>query len=138
MTEEERGKQIIESVHKAALAALLSIGVKSIHYVDSFNQYFARALDQEFFRIGLFQPKQEARETSELGDGPSAPKTRDISKPLDELQLHPLIQHALNKAGIATIEQLMTTMQQKSLTDIKGIKEKSARQILEKLKLWNS
>ncbi len=55
---------------------------------------------------------------------------------IEALELKPLVTYHLKKAGITTIDELMTRMQQEALTTIKGIKEKSAKQILEALAKW--
>ncbi len=139
MNDRERGKQIIESVYKSALQALFAIGVRNPKYIDAFSAAFMASLDREFFKIGLFQPQNSEAQEIPVGSGePSAPTQKDISQPISALGLNRVIVYNLTKAGITTIDQLMTTMQQQSLTDIKGVKEKSAKQILECLRIWNS
>ena len=135
MDDQKRGEEIMQAVFKASMQALFSIGVKSPEYVDKFTLNFSEALDREFLKIGLFQP-HEAQQDSAVGQAVSQDAGPDIS--IDTLGLKPLINFHLKKAGITTIEELMTRMQQEALTDIKGIKEKSAKQILEALSLWQT
>lgn len=63
---------------------------------------------------------------------------KSLDDSLDKLQLMNIIVVRLKKQGINTVGELMTRMQNAPLTTIVGIKEKSATQILEALKLWNS
>ena len=138
MDDQKRGEEIMQAVFKASMQALFSIGVKSPEYVDKFTLNFSEALDREFLKIGLFQPQTEAQQDSAVGQAVSQDVGPDISSSIKDLKLQNFIIHHLKKAGITTIEELMTRMQQEALTDIKGIKEKSAKQILEALSLWQT
>lgn len=164
MNEEITGEKIVKAVYKANFQALFAIGVKSPENIERFTQAFQTALDREFLKIGLLDSKTfvqspEVQEFSsqeitpvqinELDEGTHSATvgneipTRTTYSPLEGqniklLKLKPLTIHRLAKVGVTTIEDLMTIMQQTPLTDIKGIKEKSAKEILAALNIWNT
>lgn len=162
MEDQARGQEIMQAVFKASMQALFAIGVKSSDNVDKFTLHFSNALDKEFLKIGLL-PNQvdqiEAQDSTSFGQddtalspGPNINTGADeatvgeVKKgyypdltpvlAIENLKLKPLVAYHLKKAGITTIDELMTRMQQVALTSIKGIKEKSAKQILEALATW--
>ncbi len=145
MNDQERGREIIQAVYKASMQALFTIGVKSSDNIEKFTQAFSSAMDREFLKIGLFQP-QEAQDSVPRAEGTPEPNLREAgfvqlkydkgTYTIEALELKPLVTYHLKKAGITTIDELMTRMQQSALTEIKGIKEKSAKQILEGLASW--
>ena len=138
MEDQKRGEEIINSVFKTAILALFRIGVRSPENIEKFYVAFKEEMDKEFLKIGLFQPHiQEEAQEIPVGSGQSSAPVKSISEPIEVLGLKPLIVYNLEKIGIITIEQLMEAMQKQSLTELKGIKEKSAKQILERLKIWN-
>lgn len=134
MDDIKRGEEIIKSVYKAALQALFVIGVKSPEYVEKFSMAFSQALDKEFNKIGLLQPPEEDESPNTIVAYEVPKRVYDI----DLLGLHHLIEKRLKDAGFMTIEGLMLYMQEQPLTSIKGVKEKSEKQIIEKLNLWNT
>lgn len=136
MTEAEKGEQIIKSVYKAAISALMAIGVKSAVNIERFTQEFSIALDKEFLKIGLMP--QTAIPIVSDREKPQEINKKNITDPIDTLGIHHLTLGWLKKAKILTIGDLMTFMQKDSLVTIKGIKEKAAKSILEALKTWNS
>lgn len=133
MNDVKKGEEIIKAVFKASLQALFAIGVKSPEYVDAFTLKFSDALDREFMKIGLTSEKSD--ETVQQVPPPSIP--HDTSVSIKVLSLQPFTMNSLKKNDIITIQDLMTIMQKDSLTTLKGIKEKSAKEILEKLRIWN-
>lgn len=155
MEDQARGQEIMQAVFKASMQALFAIGVKSSDNIDKFTLHFSNAIDKEFLKIGLL-PNQVDQIEAQAGSSVSGevgvetleqPSGLDLSREagfttlnygkteamIAILELPPLVTYNLKKAGIETIDELMTRMQQQALTDIKGIKEKSAKQILEKL-----
>lgn len=139
------GEKIIKSVYKASLVALFSIGVTSPDNVEKFTASFTRALDKEFLKIGLLPhiggtPRTEpypTTDTESLNQEDVTKANKSLDDSLDKLQLLNIVKVRLRKQGFETIGQLMTAMQKEPLTSITGIKEKSALQIIEALKLWN-
>lgn len=138
MNDQERGAEIIQAVYKASLRALFAIGVKSPDYVESFSLHFTNALDREFLKIGLFQPNDAPKQTNSEPSGPVEAPLKNLDEPIADLRLMTVVRLRLQKAGIKTVGDLMNYMQKEPLTSIVGVKEKSAKHILEKLKLWNS
>lgn len=145
-TQIEQGSKIIKSVYKASIKALFAIGVKSPEYVDKFTLNFSQELDREFLKIGLFEKPLEGTVELVAPDivvtrstyPPLGDKNGDIKQNVTALGLNPVIVSHLKRANILTIEELMTIMQKDSLTTIRGIAEKSAKEILTKFAQWNT
>lgn len=163
----ESGKRIIMAVYKAAITSLVQLGVTSEANVNRFSQLLDTNLAIQFEKIGLL-PKEPPvsvphTEVPQPDDPPSSiddtthegtygnevpgkttyPPLKVHTRPgiaaeIKELGLHPFTVRKLNQNGIFTIEELLATMQQDDLTSLKGIKEKSAQEIVTKVKAWNN
>lgn len=129
--------QFIRALVKAALSALFAIGVKSPEYVERFSVAFQNALEKN---LTLIQPQTPVNPPVELApNAPQSPTTNDnLKADISVLVENTMIQKALRAAGINTVEQLVMKGQQEDYAKIKGIGRKSADEITERLKKWNS
>ena len=126
MADPQKGQAIVKAITKAALRALFSIGVKSPYYVDRFVVAFSEAIEEEWNKLPV-EPTEPVQQNQ-------------VTKEEDNLALiieNTMIQKALRKAGIDTIEKLITKGQQDDYVSIKGIGRKSADDITERIKKWN-
>ncbi len=142
----KRGEDFMRAIVKASLYGLFSIGVRSQANIDRFIVAFTTKVESELEKLGITQPDNISvppQKTPTPDANPTAPvngthqpavTTPPPSNPnllanIKELKLHPFIIKSLELANINTIEQLMSEMQKRPLTEIKGIKEKSQEQI---------
>lgn len=137
----EQGSKIIRAVYKASLKALFAIGVKSPDNVDKFSLHFSQELDKEFLKIGLFE-KQSSEKIAGFAEVTHVEPPRfKVDPRLEEsvktLGLSPITVATLKRAKILTIEELMNIMQKDSLTSIRGIGDKTAKEILGAFAKWN-
>ena len=121
----KRGMEFMRVVVKSALFALFAIGVKSTENIEKFIAAFEKALDR-----GL----------KSSGFTPEPPILVESVKPVD-LKLvitNNIMRSVLNKNGIHTVEDLITEMQKRDLTEIHGIGKRSVDVIRKAVKLWKS
>lgn len=136
----EKGEAFMKAVVKASLYALFSIGVRSQVNIDRFVIAFTENLEKNLEIVGM-RPQAQEPEVSEVEPIPEATVSTGTSDPKkDDLSIikSPLIKKALEKMGIDTMTKLITTMQQKDLTTIKGIGKKSVDEIRKAVTKWNS
>jgi len=133
MNDIKKGEQIIRAVYKSALGALFAIGIRSSSYIDHFTNTFSSNLDKEFLKLGLLNQK-DSDWTSEKKPVEELKKTKGL---IEELKLHIFTESALKKANIKTVEDLLSFMQKESLLKIKRIGNKSAKEIIKAIEVWN-
>ncbi len=163
----EKGEAFMKAVVKASLYALFAIGVRSQVNIDRFVIAFTESLEKNLETAGIVAPlktvgpimlptkepdKDQGSVTVGVAPQAQEPKVSEV-EPTPEVTESPVtsvpekddlstirnvvIRKALKKAGIDTMDKLITEMQQKDLTTIKGIGKKSVDEIREAVSKWN-
>lgn len=116
----QRGMEFMRVVVKSALFALFAIGVRSTENIEKFVAAFEKALDRGLASSG-FTPVE-------------------VKEPVN-LKLvikNNIMRSVLNKHGIHTVDDLMSEMGKRDLTELSGIGKKSIESIQKALHLWQS
>lgn len=132
MADIKKGEAFMKEVFKSSIIALFAIGVRSQENIDKFLAEFENALYQNLGKIGFFaEGRAEEIKEESLKEEPKEP-TQDLGK----LNLNLVLVGVLKKAGITSIEKLLTEMQKRDLKEIKGVGDKSVEEIRKAVKEW--
>ncbi len=144
----ERGEAFMKAIVKASLIGLFSIGVRSQTNIDKFIVVFTDTVENELNKLGLIpknksepeekkpieQHKTISQSTQTISITPAPIKEPDLQADIKVLRLYPFLTKNLHTAGINTVGELLSEMQKRPLTEIKGVKEKAQAKITEAIK----
>ena len=131
----ETGEKFMKQVIKAALSALFAIGVTSSSNIDKFIEHFSEELMKNY-------PDVPSESITEAKVDTTTPQDASQDSKKEEVDVSTLVKNEeivkiLRAEGIDTINQLILTMNKKSLTEINGIDGVTEDSIREAMKEYN-